>query len=245
MASKVVVNINGDLASTVLVYQLLEEGKDVSAITFKRQTVEEEKTAVIAALIEKFDLQVHEINVSEVDYLFDDPLTAFLYMLSFQVTLAKSLSADIYSASYKGDEYNTLPAAISKSIFLGTNKTIRLNCPYLRMSEDKIQELALKFGIEIEGVTLDKSAVYESTITQNTGKVETKAIKKSVKLNPTLEEVASDAATSDVRPVATVDPAPSTISVPEPTPPTAAIPAVPTEDENTEITEAHVNPTEV
>lgn len=144
MSKNVVVVIDGDIASATLITQLLKEGYTVQAMSFKTETTNLKKIEMINKLVTELEVEHHMIDAEQMSYMFENNLTEFLYQLSFQVALANQLKADIYFPSYRDDKYGNFPATISKSIFLGSDRKVRLNVPYLRMSLDQVISIGVK-----------------------------------------------------------------------------------------------------
>lgn len=144
MEKNVVVVVDGDIASATLATQLIKEGVIVHVMSFKNELTNPKKLEMIDKLVSELKIEHHMIDATEMSYMFEDPLTEFLYQLSFQVALAKQLEADIYFPSYRDDKYSTFPAAISKAIYIGSGQTIRLNVPYLRMTLGQVISIGVK-----------------------------------------------------------------------------------------------------
>ncbi len=150
MNKHAVVVIDGDIASATLITQLIDDGYIVHVMSFKNELTNPKKFEAISKFVSEVKVEHHMIDAMTMTYMFEDVLTEFLYQLTFQIALAKQLGADIYFASYRGDKYNNFPAAISKSIYLGSEKAVRLNVPYLRMTLSQVISIGTKLNTKYD-----------------------------------------------------------------------------------------------
>ena len=141
---KAIVIVYGGIVDGVLVSDLVKKGYEVRLLSFIFESSHPNNIEAIKKLADHYNLELHEINVGDFSFLFDDYITRNLTKVAFAIALAKQTKSDIYLPAFTSEENKAFPASLTKAIFIGTNKEVRLQVPYLKMDLKQI----VKIGIE-------------------------------------------------------------------------------------------------
>lgn len=142
--------IDGSIPSAVLLTQLLREGFEISALSIKTGNENPKSLAVIKAISDHYEIGISEIDAANIAYMFENKLTGQLQSATFLIAMGMQNGGDIYSHEYRESPTAIFPATIAKSIFLMSDKTMRLNTPFLRMTFDLIIKVGSQFGVPFE-----------------------------------------------------------------------------------------------
>jgi len=141
-----IIIVTGDIEDIVLITDLINRKHNITLLSFKYNYMLFNKHSMIIEEISKiYNLESIQIDVSNVDFLFNDRLSSQFIQMSYAVALCNQRNANMYISDHKLDykTNNTFITMLSKCISVGSNNKLELITPYLNMELPEIVRIGI------------------------------------------------------------------------------------------------------